>query len=234
MSSYHSSPSFGGGVERSETKGVRTSAAPLHLAAFCCANHFALNRWRNTLGTLLSLFAMAPASAQVVAGDTFSDGKDGAKVHVASGFVCPAKIGLFERDAVGESDPSAGADFCAYSGQDGVYGTIKLVPVHGTYEPKISLVRDFTEQEATGGKQISEDNVVQPAQGTAQPISIYTRNYETSKLEDLHYRVLFAGADVNSWAVEAIIEYAEPRDASLEQEFLHAVYAAAQSGIGAK
>jgi hypothetical protein len=46
--------------------------------------------------------------------------------------------------------------------------------------------------------------------------------------------VLFAGANVKSWAVEAIIEYAEPRDVSLEQDFLHAVYAAAQSGIGTK
>ncbi len=175
-----------------------------------------------------------PAFAQVIAGDTFADGKGGAKVHVASGFICPAKIGLFERDAVGESDPSAGADFCAYSTQDGVYGTIKLTPVAGNYDPKISLVRDFTEQEATGGKKISEGNVDQPAKGAAATFAIYTRSYETSKLEDLHYRVLFAGADVKSWAVEAVIEYADPRDTSLEQEFLHAVYAAAPSEIGAR
>ena len=83
-----------------------------------------------------------------------ADGKDGAKIHTASGYVCPAKIGLFERDAVGESDPSAGADFCAYSTQDGVYGTIKLTPVSGTYDPKVSLLRDFTEQEATGRRNI--------------------------------------------------------------------------------
>lgn len=184
---------------------------------------------------LLATVAGTPASAQVVAGDTFSDGKDGAKVHVASGFVCPAKIGLFERDAVGESDPSSGADFCAYSAQDGVYATIKLTPVTvGTYDPKQSLVRDFTEQEATGGKQISEGNVEEAGKGVALPFPVYTRGYETSRLEDLHYRVLFAGANVKSWAVEAIIEYAEPRDVSLEQDFLHAVYAAAQSGIGTK
>ena len=189
--------------------------------------------WAAPLALLVLLIA-SPASSQVVAGDTFSDGKDGAKVHVASGYVCPAKIGLFERDAVGESDPSAGADFCAYSTQDGVYGTIKLTPVPGNYDPKVSFLRDFTEQEATGGKQIFEGNVDQPAKGGAAPITIYTRSYETSKLEDLHYRVLFAGADVKSWAVEAVIEYADPRDASLEQEFLHAVYTAAQSGISAK
>jgi hypothetical protein len=189
--------------------------------------------WAAPLASLTILIA-SPSFAQVVAGDTFSDGRDGAKVHVASGYVCPAKIGLFERDAVGESDPSAGADFCAYSTQDGVYGTIKLTPVPGNYDPKVSLVRDFTEQEATGGKKIFEGNVDQPAKSGAPPITIYTRSYETSKLEDLHYRVLFAGADVKSWAVEAVIEYADPRDASLEQEFLHAVYIAAQNGIGAK
>ena len=191
---------------------------------------------RALFGALLCaavIFAV-PAAAQVVAGDTFADGKDGAKIHTASGYVCPAKIGLFERDAVGESDPSAGADFCAYSTQDGVYGTIKLTPVSGTYDPKVSLLRDFTEQEATGGRKISEGNVQQTGKGAALPIAVYTRSYETSKLEDLHYRVLFAGADVNSWAVEAVIEYADPRDAGLEQEFLHATYAAAQSGIGAK
>ncbi|HEY5047400.1 MAG TPA: hypothetical protein VII49_05215 [Rhizomicrobium sp.] len=191
-------------------------------------------KWaRYPLFVLLTIYISSPANAQVVAGDTFSDGKDGAKVHVASGFVCPAKIGLFERDAVGESDPSAGADFCAYSTQDGVYGTIKLTPVTANYDPKLSLVRDFTEQEATGGKKISEADTDQSAKGAA-PIAIYTRSYETSKLEDLHYRVLFAGANVKGWAVEAVIEYADPRDTSLEQEFLHAVYAAAPGEIGAK
>jgi hypothetical protein len=187
---------------------------------------FSVSLWC-MLSLASSLLIACPALAQVVAGDTFSDGRDGAKVHVASGFACPLKIGQFERDAVGESDPSAGADFCAYSGQDGVYGTIKLTPVTGTYDPKVSFVRDFTEQEATGGKKIAEGNA-------AEPMPIYTRSYETSKLEDLHYRVLFAGAQVKSWAVEAIVEYADPRDASLKQEFLRAVYAEAQSAIGAK
>jgi hypothetical protein len=191
-------------------------------------------RMRELSLALLAVLIASPAFSQVVAGDTFSDGKDGAKVHVASGFVCPAKIGLFERDAVGESDPSAGADFCAYSAQDGTYGTIKLAPAAGGYNPKLSLLRDFTEQEATGGKQIFEGNVDQPARGDAAPITIYTRSYETSKLEDLHYRVLFSGAVVNAWSVEAVIEYADPRDLKLEQDFLHAVYTAAQSGIVAK
>jgi len=177
----------------------------------------------------------APAAdAQVVAGDVFTDGKDGAKVHAASGFVCPAKIGLFERDAVGESDPESHADFCAYSALDGVYGTIKLSPVVGNYDPKQSLAADFAEQEATGGKKIAESDVSLSTNAKAAPLAVFTRSYETARLEDLHYRVLFSGVAVKSWAVEATIEFAEPRDTKFEQEFLQAVYAAAQSQIGAK
>ena len=179
-------------------------------------------------------FASSPASAQVVAGDTFSDGKDGAKVHVASGFVCPAKIGLFERDAVGETDPSAGADFCAYSTLDGVYGTIKLVPVPGTYDAKTSLAPDFAIQEGTVGKKVAEGDVTVAAVQGGAPLTIYTRTYESAKLEDLHYRVLFAGVAVKNWAVESTIEFAEPRDTPLEKDFFHAVYAAAQTQVGTK
>jgi hypothetical protein len=185
---------------------------------------------------LSALFVLSacinPAPAQVVAGDTFADGADGAKVH-ASGFVCPLKIGGFRRDAVGESDPSAHADFCAYSSQDGVYGTIKLSPVAGAYDPKLSMARDFEEQEATGGRKIDETSVDLPLKNSP-PFVVYTRSYETSKLEDLHYRVLFAGATLKGWAVEAIVEYAEPRDVAVERDFLQSVYDAAQSEIGAK
>lgn len=190
-------------------------------------------RGRKATTALFVLCMASPASAQVVAGDTFADGKEGAKVH-ASGFVCPAKIGLFERDAVGESDPDAHADFCAYSALDGVYGTIRLAPAQGSYDPKISFARDFTEQEATGSTKIAEGSVDLTAKGAVVPLKVYIRSYETSKLEDLHYRVLFAGSAVKAWSVEAVIEYAEPRDASLEQEFLQSVYAAAEGEIGAK
>jgi hypothetical protein len=170
----------------------------------------------------------SPALAQVVAGDTFADGKDGAKIHTASGFACPAKIGLFERDAVGESNPETGEDFCAYGALDGVYGTIKLIPLHGSYDARQAFTADFSEQEGTGGHQVSETTL--PA--SAPLPAIYTRSYATAQLEDLHYRVLFTGAAINNWAVETVIEYAEPRDTADEQEFLHAVYAAAQSQIG--
>ena len=176
------------------------------------------------------LFAAFPAGAQTVAGDTFADRRDGAKLHVASGFVCPAKIGAFERDAVGESDPQAGVGFCAYGALDGVYGTIKLIPLHGAYDARQSLDGDFAEQEGTGGTPVAEGNINVAA--GAPPLAAYARTYETAKLEDLHYRVLFTGAAIGNWAVETTIEFAEPRDVPDEQGFLHAVYAAARSEIG--
>jgi hypothetical protein len=152
-------------------------------------------------------------------------------VDVASRFVCPAKIGPFERDAVGESDPGTAADFCAYAALDGVYGTITLVPLHGAYEAKQSLAQDFTEQEAAGGKRIAENDVAIAPARRGTPVSVYTRTYETAKLEDLHYRVQFAGAAIGNWAVETTIEFAEPRDLAEAQSFLRAVYAAAPGEI---
>jgi len=178
--------------------------------------------------TTLTLGLAIPVAAQNTAADVFADGKDGAKAHVASSFVCPLRIGLFERDAVGQSDIDTGADFCAYSALDGVYGTITLIPLAGAYDPKTSLAQDFAETEQTGGKMISE------GAGKEGALSIYTRAYETAKLEDLHYRVLFAGAVVGKWAVEATLEFADPRDTPQERQFLAAVYQAAQNEIAAK
>src|SRR3954462_11769643 len=100
-------------------------------------------------GFILSRFLAAPPGAQKSA-DTFSDREDGAKVHV-SGFVCPQRIGDFERDAVGEYDLDRNQDFCAYASCDGVYGTITLQPLNGGYDPKASLAPEFNEQESTGG-----------------------------------------------------------------------------------
>ena len=78
---------------------------------------------------------LSPALAQTTDIDAFKDAGDDAKVH-ASGFVCPLFIGHFERDAYGERDPSIGADFCAYSAIDGVYGTITLTPLKSAYVPE--------------------------------------------------------------------------------------------------
>ena len=182
---------------------------------------------------MLALLLVTPARAQTLTGDTFADGPNGAKVHVASKFVCPAKIGPFERDAVGETDPESGADFCAYAALDGVYGTIKLVPLHGAYDAKQSLAQEFAEQEGAGGKSIAEKNLAIALSPGGTAVPVYTRTYETAKLEDLHYRVQFAGAGMMGWAVETTIEYAEPRDLPEAQDFLRSVYASAQNEIAA-
>jgi hypothetical protein len=178
------------------------------------------------------LFA-SEVGAQTLAGDTFADGANGTKIHVASKFGCPAKIGPFERDAVGEADPETGADFCAYAALDGVYGTIRLVPLRGTYDAKQSLAQEFAEQEGAGGKRIAENELAITPSPRRAAIAVYTRTYETAKLEDLHYRVQFAGAAIGNWAVETTIEFAEPRDLTEAQTFLRAVYDAAQGEITA-
>jgi len=189
------------------------------------------SRWFIALGA--ALLMASGASAQTVAGDTFADGADGAKVHAASKFVCPTKIGPFERDAVGETDPGTGADFCAYAALDGVYGTIRLVPLRGAYDAKQSLAQDFAEAEGAGGKRIAETDVAIIPLSHGSQVSVYTRTYETAKLEDLHYRVQFAGAAIGNWAVETTVEFAEPRDLGEAQTFLRAVYGAARSEIAA-
>jgi hypothetical protein len=174
---------------------------------------------------LIATLCASPALAQT-AGDVFSDAANNAKVHVASGFVCPTKIGLFERDAVGERDPKASADFCSYSALDGVYGTIVLAPLNGPYDPKTALVPEFQEQEATGGKVIGENT------GKFGGATVYTRSYGTSNLGDVHYRVQFAASAVGQWAVQVTMEYASPRDDALKQDFLNAVYDEALHKLG--
>src|SRR5689334_21843038 len=106
---------------------------------------------------LLFFVGLLPVAANAQSSsDTFSDREDGAKVHV-SGFVCPPRIGEFERDAVGEADPERNEDFCAYGALDGVYGTIAIAPLKDGYDPKAAFADDFREQEATGGKRLSEN-----------------------------------------------------------------------------
>jgi hypothetical protein len=164
--------------------------------------------------------------------EPFSDTRDGGKLHAASGFVCPARIGAFERDAVGEADPGKNTDFCAYSARDGVYGTIRLGRLSGLYDGQASLASDFAETESLGGKRIADGPAMLAAK--PQPLVVYARTYETAKLADFRYRVLFSGAQFGNWAVETTIEYADPRDVGLENQFLHAVYAAARNEITSK
>ena len=172
------------------------------------------------------------ATAQAQSVDAFTDTRDGGKLHTASGFVCPAGIGAFERDTVGESDTGKHADFCAYSARNGIYGTIKLVPISGVYDAHDLLAPDFAVTESSGARPIADGAVVLAARPT--PLLIYARTYETAKLQDLHYRVLFSCARFGNWVVETTIEYADPRDVGLEDQFLHAVYAAAEREIAVK
>ncbi len=178
----------------------------------------------------LSLFLAAGsfAHSQGVA-DPFADLRDGGKLHTASGFVCPDKIGLFKRDTVGEFDPQSGVDFCAYSALGGVYGTIRFMLLDRPYNAKTSLAPGFVEEEGTGGKRIADGVIALPAKAGTVPV--YTRTYETAKLEGDRYRVLFSGAQFNNWAVETTVEYTDPRDVAVESEFLHAVYAEAAASI---
>ena len=171
------------------------------------------------VGLMLAALA-TPARAQEA--DVFADGANGAKLHTASGFVCPLEIGHFGRDAVGTRDPEIEMDYCAYSARDGVYGVVSLVPIRGSYDPKALLAPDFVVQEGTGGRMIDES--VLPLGPKSAPLQVYTRTYDTAKLETMHYRILFASAAVGNWAVQATIEFADPRDKDSRDDFLNAVY----------
>lgn len=178
------------------------------------------------------LLTAAGATAQPAVSPTasFTDGTHDAKVHTASGFVCPDRIGRYVRDAVGESDLETGSDFCSYYALDGVYGTVTLTPFTGTYKPAQSLTPAFVEQEGMGGKQVSEKTIAL-GEG-AKKLQVYTRTFETAHLETLHYRIIFAGADIGHWVVETTVEYAEPRDDDVKQAFLDWVYTKAVGKIG--
>ncbi len=162
-------------------------------------------------------------------GDDFSDGPNGSAVHAASGLVCPARIGAFERDAAGPRDPERGADYCAYSAQSGVYGTIIIMPLPATFDPKALLSGEFSVQEGTGGRVL--DETIRSLGPAGDAIPVYLRTYETARLESLDYRTLFASAAVGAWAVEVIVEYAWPRDQESETAFLNSVYSAALRDI---
>lgn len=182
----------------------------------------------------LVLSVMAFACAAVAADDDvdgFAEGPNGAVVHSASGFVCPLKVGGFERDAAGQRDPDSNADYCAYSALSGVYGTIIIMPLPASFDPKDTLKGEFAVQEGTGGTVLGETVQTVGAGGAALPV--YMRTYETARLESLRYRTLFANAAVGAWSVAVILEYAHPRDSELQTGFLTAVYAAAQRQIGA-
>lgn len=172
---------------------------------------------------VLGLYGMAPATA---ADSVFEDASGGAKRHVVSGFVCPAEIGHFDRDAVGERDVTRHADYCAYSARDGVYGTIVLAPLPRNFDPRAMMAPDFVLQEGTGSR-MSNEGVYQL--GPAKSLAVYTRTYDAARIEAMRYRVLFAAAAVGAWAVEVTVEYADPRDVENKNAFVDAVFARALS-----
>ena len=177
---------------------------------------------------ILALVFATPALAQTA--EQFRDGPGYSKIHIASGFVCPATIGPFERDAQGEKDTQAGSDVCSYAALDGVYGTIVLTPLSGPYDPKASFAPQFVEQEGTGGKKI-EEKMIRLGGKSQPPLNVYTRTYRTARAETLDYRTLFAGAQIGNWAVEVTVEYADPRDTSSEKLFLNSVFGAAAKDV---
>jgi hypothetical protein len=181
---------------------------------------------KRTILVLAALFA--PAQAQDLS-DVFSDAPGDAKLHIASGFVCPLQIAEFERDAAGQKDPSAGADYCAYSSLDGVYGTITLTPLPMTYDPKAMLAPDFAVQEGSGGTVVGE--TIETLGSKSAPLPVFIRTYETAKLAAMHYETQFASAAVGAWVVEVEIEYAAPRDKDLRTNFLNTAFALAQDKI---
>lgn len=180
------------------------------------------------LSALLALtFAAAAASAADI--DVFKDNAAGDKIHVTSGFVCPLKIGRFDRDAVGEKNPVNDTDYCAYSARDGVYGSIALQPLRGDYDPKALMAEDFISQEGMGGKFISESTL---GFGSQNALAVYARIYDAAKNEAMRYRMLMACAAVRNWVVRVTVEYATPRDEELKNDFLKAVYDSALSKLG--
>jgi hypothetical protein len=176
------------------------------------------------------LLAASPALAQD-SGEVFSGDVGGVMQHNASGFTCPLKIGSFERDAVGQRTPEIGADYCAYSALSGVYGTIVIMPLPRTYDPKAILAPEFAIQDGSGGRMIDETQQGIGAKDAKLPV--FVRTYETTRVESLHYRMLFASAAVGAWSVQVILEYAWPRDKDMQAAFLANAYGMALKEIGA-
>lgn len=177
----------------------------------------------------LAFGLMLPVAVQAQSFDEpFSETKDGNKIHEGSGFVCPVNFAGFTRDAVRGGDAESGTASCSYSQRDGVYGNITLSPLQGGYKAKDSMAARFREQEVLGAKMVFQGV---SKIGTPE-LSVYVRVYQTGKLENLKYTVLFAGSAVKNWVVETSVEYTDPRDTGSKDAFLEAVYDAAQAQIG--
>lgn len=152
---------------------------------------------------------------------------DGGLQHRASGFVCPARLGVFERDAAGVRD---GGPYCAYSAMSGLYGTVILKPVADTYDPKAVLAPESHAVELVGGTLLAETE--QLAGTVAEPVPVTLRTYQTAKLDSLTYRTQLSCAVFGAYVVEAVVEYAYPRDKDEQTGFINAVYSQAAKDLG--
>lgn len=181
----------------------------------------AMRPWTPVFAAVLT-FAAAPAEDL----EGFVPREDGALLHTASGFVCPEKIGSFERDAAGRQE---NGDYCAYSALSGVYGTIVLRPLHNPFDPAAVLAPEFRMVERMGGKMLSE--TVQPIGSQDAAIPVFLRTYEMARLDTLTYRTQLASAAIGAWTVEVTIEYAHPRDKEEQTGFVTAVYGEAAKDL---
>lgn len=169
------------------------------------------------------LLSVAPALAQDAG---FTAGPNNAKVH-ASGFICPLKIGPFERDVAGLRSPVTGADYCAYSAPSGIYGTVIIMALPSPFDPKVTLASEFGVEEGTHSRLIPDTEKTQQIGS----IPVYQRAYETARIETRAYRTLYASAAVGAWAVTAIVEYSYPQDKTIAAAFLAAVYGEAAKDL---
>lgn len=187
-----------------------------------------MNRFGRVLfGVVFWCFGACAAQAQDF--DDFSDGPQGTKTHTPSGFTCPAKIGTFDRNAVGIRNPAQGSAYCAYSARDGVYGSVQIAPMRGNFDPKTDMAEDFVAAERAGAHFVSETTI---SSGPQAVLPVYTRLYETARTETLRYRTVFACAVIGAWVVRTTVEYASPRDDAQKEAFIASTYATALDTLG--
>ncbi|MDE2464542.1 MAG: hypothetical protein KGO02_12610 [Alphaproteobacteria bacterium] len=179
------------------------------------------------LGLLTGAAALAH-DAPVILG-AFRNGDHDGRIALASGFVCPERIGPYIRDAVGQSGPNEQAVFCSYYALDGIYGTVRILPLDGRFDGPASLASQFALQTGSGAKVVAQATATVAGKGTTP--AVYSRTYETSRLETLHYRVRYSSAPVRGWVVQVISEYAAPRDDATRNLFLNWAYGPALAAL---
>ena len=173
-------------------------------------------------GLALVSSSLASAHGTTVALGAFRDGPHDGRIARASGFVCPDRVGPYIRDAAGQTGVSQKKVFCSYYALDGIYGTVRILPLHGQFDGPGLLAGQFSQEAGSGGKVVAQKTFSFSAAG--RMLSMFSRTYENSHLENLHYRVNYASAPVRGWVVEVISEYASPRDDATRTVFLDWVY----------